>query len=522
MLFHSFEFIFLFLPFVLAVSHVLQRLALVSYIGPFLLLSSVFFYGYWNPPYLLLVGASMVINYNVGRMIMAEVARRDIARARLVTTLIIAANLCNIGYFKYTNFLVDNLNAATGLGFFIDKIVLPVGISFYTFQEIAYLVDCYRGKQKPCAFIDYALFVMFFPHLIAGPITNYREMTPQFAAIRRRGVDPDDLAVGLSLFVFGLFKKVALADGMAQYATPVFDASLVPGTQITALEAWGGAIAYTLQLYFDFSGYSDMALGLARMFGVALPLNFNSPYKATNIIDFWRRWHMALSNFLREYIYVALGGNRHGPARRYVNLMLTMLIGGLWHGANWTFVIWGGLHGLFLCINHGWNAFKEKLGIAPGSGGWLGAWTGRIITFLAVVVAWVFFRAETVDSAIRMLKAMAGAEGFLLPRFAGQLVGPFVSVLDSFGVKVATYDTPLLSGLQIALTAIFLGVAFFAPASHELIPGVNLPDKRADRPARPAWRWAPSRRWILLTGALAALAIPFMLENRSEFLYFQF
>ena len=292
--------------------------------------------------------------------------------------------------------------------------MLPLGISFFTFQKIAYLVDAYRGEVRAGGFLSFALFVTFFPQLIAGPIVHHSEVIPQFGQKSTYRPNLDNLSMGIGIFVLGLAKKTVLADSIATYATPVFRAAQA-GADPTLFEAWGGALAYTFQLYFDFSGYSDMAIGLALMFNIRLPINFNSPYKATNIIDFWRRWHITLSRFLRDYLYIPLGGNRHGVARRYANLMLTMLLGGLWHGAGWTFIVWGGLHGIFLVINHFWHALgvgsATTSGARPGSDGS----AARTITFLAVMVAWVFFRAEDFDAATRILAGMAGLNGVQLP-----------------------------------------------------------------------------------------------------------
>jgi len=264
--------------------------------------------------------------------------------------------------------------------------VLPLGISFFTFQKIALLADAYEGKIQSLNFLDYALFVLFFPQLIAGPIVHHSEAMSQFQT--RGPVQASVIAMGLTIFAIGLANKVLLADSLAVYATPQFDAAAA-GAPLSFLAAWSGALAYTLQLYFDFSGYTDMAIGAALLFGVRLPLNFNSPYKARNIIDFWRRWHMTLSRFLRDYLYIPLGGNRHGKLSRYLNLFITMLFGGLWHGAGWTFIFWGALHGFYLAINHGWEALLARFGagdVNPGGARRLGA---QVVTFLAVVVGWV-------------------------------------------------------------------------------------------------------------------------------------
>ena len=318
-------------------------------------------------------------------------ASRDGNRAESDWLLVaIAANLALLGYYKYAIFFVSNVQKLIGHVGPLPEIVLPLGISFFTFTQIAFLVDAHRGLARDYSFTHYTLFVTYFPHLIAGPILHHREMMPQFDRRATYTLNWDNVAVGLTMFIIGLFKKTVIADDMAGFASPAFNAAAA-GTQLTLLEAWGAALAYTFQIYFDFSGYTDMALGASRMFGIVLPLNFRSPYKARSIIDFWRRWHITLSRFLRDYVYIPLGGNRKSVPRRYENLLLTMLIGGLWHGAGWTFVFWGALHGIYLVINHGWRSLRRRIDIAAPPGARALA---TLTTFVAVVVAWVFFRAS--------------------------------------------------------------------------------------------------------------------------------
>jgi D-alanyl-lipoteichoic acid acyltransferase DltB (MBOAT superfamily) len=276
--------------------------------------------------------------------------------------------------------------------------ILPVGISFYTFQQIAFIVDCYKYRDANYKLNEYALFVTFFPQLIAGPIVHHKEIMPQIENSIKNRKDPAITSLGFLFFTVGLFKKVIIADNFALIGNPIFDS--IPANGLDTITAWVGALAYTFQLYFDFSAYSEMAIGLGLIFGLKLPLNFNSPYKATSIIDFWRRWHITLSTFLRDYLYIALGGNRKGEFRRYINLMLTMLIGGLWHGAGWGFIIWGGLHGSYLLINHAFNKFLPTLPINK--------YVGVLITFICVVFAWVYFRAENLEDANTFIYAMLG------------------------------------------------------------------------------------------------------------------
>jgi alginate O-acetyltransferase complex protein AlgI len=412
----------------------------------------------------------------------------------------ITANLLLLGYFKYANFFL----AAFGTEWSLGAVILPLGISFYTFTQIAYLVDIYRAEPAGASYSKYLLFVTVFPHLIAGPILHHREIMPQFG--RRITPTAENFAIGLTIFAIGLFKKVMLADGVAPYASPVFDAA-AQGQPITFLEAWGGALAYTLQLYFDFSGYSDMAIGLARLFGITFPINFASPYKATSIIEFWRRWHITLSRFLRDYLYIALGGNRHGSMRRYVNLMVTMLLGGLWHGAGWTFIIWGGLHGLYLVINHLWRAAGLRIGSDLLSGA---------ITFVAVVAAWVFFRAASVDAALNILSGMAGLHGLVLPaEWQAKLAWLPAIAHFAFADLGATFR----GREELQTLAALLLLTWLAPNTQQLMRGFAPTLGEIGGAGRLTWK--PSFGWAVAIAALTAL--PLLHLNRvSEFLYYQF
>ncbi|MBV6390602.1 MAG: Peptidoglycan O-acetyltransferase [Nitrosomonas europaea] len=370
-------------------------------------LASVYFYGYWMPEYVVLLLVSIIANYGFGVIIgrlrdRAGGPGEKSARIALIFGLIF--NLGLLSWFKYANFLLDTLRTVTVQNLPVVEVILPIGISFFTFTQIAFLVDTFTKGTREYRFIHYLLFVTYFPHLIAGPVLHHAQMMPQFADPEIYRPQIAKIAAGLGLFALGLIKKIVLADGIAPYANAVFDATAA-GYSPTAFEAWIGAVAYTLQLYFDFSGYSDMAVGLSMIFGVRLPFNFASPYRATNISEFWRRWHMTLSAFLRDYLYIPLGGNRHGNLRRVINLMVTMLLGGLWHGASWTFVVWGGLHGLYLVAHHSvGNVFTRYLArLLPRTATVLVAW---LITMLAVIVAWVFFRAVDFTSASTILSAM--------------------------------------------------------------------------------------------------------------------
>lgn len=350
MLFNSHVFLFVFLPvtwilFRLACSYRLTDVAIAV-----LTVASLAFYSYWNPPFVFLILFSILFNYAWGRIIERNLAKKRGGKSWLYVGILV--NLAMIGYFKYANFFMSNVALIVGWEWTTKDIFLPLGISFFTFQQIAYLIDCSKGLAKGHEFLHYTLFVTFFPQLIAGPIVRYDEIMPAFSKLRTFAMSYRNLAMGITLLALGLFKKLVIADTLSPWAAAVFDSSDI----VTFFDAWAGALCYTFQIYFDFSGYSDMALGLGRMFNIELPINFDSPYKATSVIDFWRRWHISLSTFLRDYLYIPLGGSRKGVARRYGNLVTTMLLGGLWHGASWNFVLWGGLHGLYLSINHGFKS----------------------------------------------------------------------------------------------------------------------------------------------------------------------
>ena len=518
MLFNSYTFIFLFLPIVLLGFHLIgkqghHRVAIAWLVG-----ASLFFYGWWNPAYLGLMLISIFFNYGVG-VALGGAPKQPNKKPILIFGL--AANLGLLAYFKYANFFVDNLNNIAGTDIALEQIVLPLAISFFTFQQIAYLVDAWRGETKEYNFLHYCLFVTFFPQLIAGPIVHHKEMLPQFAKDVVYKLRSKHLTIGLTIFAIGLFKKVVLADGISVYASPVFDAAEA-GVVLTFFEAWGGALAYTFQLYFDFSGYSDMAIGIARMFGIRLPLNFNSPYKATSIIDFWRRWHITLSRFLRDYLYIPLGGSRKGKTRRHINLMITMVLGGLWHGAGWTFVMWGALHGFYLIINHGWRAiFKGRNKTKIGS---FFAWT---ITFFAVVVSWVPFRAESMNGAENILAGMAGLHGFSLPE----------SYLIYFNYIAGLGNYLVAIGWQFGDAGLFKGVKEVLGILILLLISVALPNtQQIMRRYRPAFEtyqgeikrlnvrwleWRPTQIWALFSSIIFVLAV-LGLTRVSEFLYFQF
>ena len=519
MLFNSFAFLFGYLPIVLAGYFLLDRLTTSASwrLAPavWLALASLFFYAWWDVRYLPLLLASICVNYGAGRLLGASTGA---ARKRVLVAAL-ALNLGLLAYYKYANFFIDSVNAvavaagadAASLPWHGLDIILPIGISFFTFTQIAFLVDCYRGEVREYRFIHYVLFVSYFPHLIAGPVLHHRDMMPQFADPANAHPRAANFAIGLSIFTIGLAKKVLIADNLSPLAMPVFAAGATP----TLIEAWIGVLAYTFQLYFDFSGYSDMAIGLSRLFGVKLPLNFNSPYKAANITEFWRRWHMTLSRFLRDYLYIAMGGSRRGEAIRYRNLMLTMLLGGLWHGAGWTFVIWGGLHGLYLVLQQAW----QRVFGAARAYRWLRWWPG-VLTFLAVMLAWVFFRAPDVATAWDITGALVGANGVSLPRgLASHAAG-----LAQWGLHPAFDGIRWIElagpGLPVLLGAMLL--AFKAPNTQEIFFLYEPAIERIFQPTgRWAFSWRPTRRWSVGFAALFVACI-FGMNRVTEFLYFQF
>lgn len=516
MLFNSYEFILIFLPITLIVFFLIgdrghHRIAISWLVG-----ASLFFYGWWNPAYLALILISIIVNYVLG---IALSNHDDWERKKRKQLLIIgiAANLALLGYYKYANFFIDNANQLFGTGVPLEPILLPLAISFFTFQQISYLVDAYEHKTREHNFLHYCLFVTFFPQLIAGPIVHHREMLHQFASKTIYRFNHAHMAVGLTIFFIGLFKKVVLADTLAYHATLAFSAAS-SNVVLTLFEAWRGALAYSFQLYFDFSGYSDMAIGLAYMFGILLPLNFNSPYKATNIIDFWSRWHMTLSRFLKDYVYIPLGGNRKGTRRRYINLMLTMLLGGLWHGAAWTFVLWGGLHGLFLVINHAWHALRRRLGHDLSHSGWLATWGGRLLTFIAVTIAWVFFRAEDSTVAFSILKSMVGLNGIVWPNV--ELGTQLKELLTNMGwefMPLAYFE----GAKDLVVVGVVLMVVWLLPNTQELI-GSYRPVLETDGAVKQGkLQWKPTTGWMLVIVLIGLISI-LKLSEMSEFLYFQF
>jgi alginate O-acetyltransferase complex protein AlgI len=466
MVFTSYSFLFYFLPAVLLVYYILPRGRNI-----FLLLASYIFYGWWSPWFVLLMLAVTLINYIAGLVIASSPSRST--RSNMAVAFAVIGSLGLLGFFKYFVFAAENLNGMLALlgaePFSVWQIVLPIGISFYTFQSLSYTVDVYRGTSPPVRTIwDFACYVSLFPQLIAGPIVRYNTIAEQLV---HRQHTVNKFSAGTALFIIGFAKKILLANPMGEMADASF-AAANPG----ALAAWLGVTAYAFQIYFDFSGYSDMAIGLGRMLGFEFPRNFNAPYRALNITDFWRRWHISLSTFLRDYLYIPLGGNRHGVQRTYANLAIVMLLGGLWHGANWTFIAWGGFHGAFLIFERlrGKESLYDRTPRVVQTG----------ITFVVVLISWVFFRSTTITEAIHFLGEMfslgAVSDGSVL--LSGQLLAAG-------------------SLLQLALC----GVLVFAPWQ--------------------AYEWVERLSWYRIALLLVLFMVATMTmfaQSFNPFLYFQF
>jgi D-alanyl-lipoteichoic acid acyltransferase DltB (MBOAT superfamily) len=540
MLFNSYLFIFGFLPFVLLGFYLLgerQR----DWALLWLTVASLVFYAWWRPINVLLIAPSILINYGLARALQhAGETRPTLAKA--ILTLGIVFNICFLGYFKYRMFIEGSLNDVFGTGFILTRLILPLGISFITFQKIAFLVDVQAGRVTQFSLRDYGLFVLFFPQLIAGPIVHYREMMPQFRAAPCR-FDATNVSVGITLFSFGLAKKLLLADPLGSLVAPIYGHAAA-GIPASLTDAWIAALGFTLQIYFDFSGYTDMALGLARFFGIKLPLNFNSPLKAPNIIDFWLRWHVSLTRFLTAYIYnpltlsltrrraargKAVFGGRNTTIPAFLTLLamptiLTMLISGLWHGAGYTFILWGLLHGVFLCVNHAWRVIRPRIWPDTRTYNQRMAPIGFVVTFLSVVYAMVLFRAPTVGAALMLWKGMVGIHGVVLPWVVLFDLGSFGNFLVSLGVQRAWTSGALLLDATVRI-AVLLAIALALPNTLEILAAYEpaLGVKPAKTPSlilrwlawRPTDAWAVGLACVTLAGVLS-------LGELSEFLYWQF
>ncbi len=499
----------------------------------FLTVASLVFYGFWIPAYLVLLGASVMVNYGLAGLIRKNLGQ---ARAHQWLGLGVALNLGLIGYYKYLDFLISSLNWGLGAQWPLQHILLPIGISFITFQKISFLVDTYRGKVGQVLFSDFLFFIAFFPQLIAGPIVTQSDFLYQLREKKNAwSLNPLGLAVGFAIFSAGLFKKTILADQISPYADHLFNTA-ASGAPIGFMDAWIGAMSYSFQIYFDFSGYSDMAVGLAFLFGFRLPINFFSPYKASSIREFWRRWHISLSNFLRDYLYISLGGNRHGFKRTLCALLTTMLLGGLWHGANVTFLVWGGLHGLFLVINHGYVRSGWQWGQFLGGQSRVAKAFRHMLAVLGVYVlvtiAWVFFRAVDLSTALRVLKAM-----FLItdhPSFTPTTYGVVTFIWLYFVLVWCLPNTvQLFQRFAAYLHAErYLGGHNLRPTSGTSSGTSSSVAGRANAfahdaslktppVAHPWWAYRLNSFWAILA-ALSFSVAWFALSNLSPFIYFQF
>ena len=543
MLFNSYEFIFLFLPITLGGFYFLGRLSRQLALG-WIILASLVFYAWWRPLNVLIIGPSILINYGIARWLGrlgADERRPRLAQAVLLVG--VAFNIAFLGYFKYIDFLATVANDLVGTRFVLTQVILPLGISFITFQKIAFLVDVHGGRIPDFSLREYGLFVLFFPQLIAGPIVHYREMMPQFERSTCR-FNKNDFAAGLSLVAFGLVKKVVLADGIAEHVSPIYDMA-ASGAHVGLVQGWIAAIGFTLQIYFDFSGYSDMALGLARFFGVRLPANFDSPLKANSIIDFWLRWHMTLTRFLTAYVYnpLVLWLTRRRLAKKlpmlssrspslgaFVQLLalptlLTMLVSGLWHGAGYTFLLWGLMHGIFLCINHAWRWLRPKVGADKRVASQRTRVGSLLTTFVAVAVAMVVFRSPNLSTAVELLRSMVGVNGITLPQQIYQSLTPLLGPLGralSPAAGMSTQDLAVITGWIVVLMAIALWMPNTLQILSHIEPAIGIQERHMPVSRLQRFlQWSPTPSWALTMVALAGTAI-WRMGGKSEFLYWQF
>ena len=475
MLFNSYEFLLVFLPLTVVGYFVIARASALA-ANVFLAAASIAFYAWWRLDFVWILAASIVVNFLVGRRL-----SRGHARPLLVAGIVF--NLALLGYFKYADFFIANLNQAFGAHIGLLRIALPLGISFFTFTQVAYLVDAWKGRAAEYSATNYVLFVTFFPHLLAGPIIHHKEMMPQFADTSLKRFDWDNFARGLALFILGLAKKVLVADTIA----PMANAGFASAQSLTFIDGWLTMLAYAMQLVFDFSGYTDMALGAALMFNIRLPINFDSPYRSVDIREFWRRWHITLSRFLRDYVYVPLGGNRKGEARMLAAFMITFILGGFWHGAAWTFVLWGAMHGVALVVLHFWRKVGRPLPRIAAIA----------LTATFVAAAFVVFRAPTVADAMAILRSVLGLKGIDL----GMTI-PYWSWMARLDVPPAE----LMAGINCMATLALAVILAFTPRnSTQVAQSLDLS--------------APVPRFAL--GLLLAVAIVYV-QNPTEFIYFIF
>lgn len=527
MLFNSPQFLFCFLPIALigfAILSKFGRRAVVAWLA----IASLAFYAYWRPAFLLLLCGSILVNYAAAKLIWRN--REQPGRQKVWMIFGIALNLGVLCFFKYLFPFLRFLKDAGGFHFSVGSVILPLGISFFTFTQIAYLVDLAQGAAEPQDFISYVLFVTFFPHLIAGPILHHREIMPQFAEGRHFSLKSPDLALGLSWFVLGLAKKVLIADHLAHFA----DTAFAHPAGLSFIDSWLGVLNYAMQLYFDFSGYSDMALGLARMFSIELPINFNSPYKADNIIEFWQRWHMTLTRYLTLYLYnpFSMAINRRRAAGGKSNsrkatktpagfgqlvafpTVLTMFLAGIWHGAGLQFIIFGLLHGVYISINHAWRIFVPRSSHWGKVVGWRPV--SLLLTFIAVCVAEVFFRSASTHDAVELLGGMAGFNGV---GFVHAAAGSAIAKAWLAQHTGLARSAPLLPATASGVFLLFPLVLFF-PNTQEILGQAKLArDEIVNFTYRIAWK--PSMVWAVSL-AFISIVVFWRMTATSTFLYFQF
>lgn len=463
MLFNSYSFIFVFLPIVFLGFFLLGKYR-NQFAIPWLALSSLVFYAYWDWYSLTILLGSIFVNFSFASGI--SNTAKQLKKWLLVAA--IAINILLLGYYKYSNFFLSEIKYfSEGENLNIVAAALPLGISFFTFTQIAYLVDVYAGIVSEKSFSRYLLFVSYFPHLIAGPVIHHSQMMPQFRSAKVFNLSAENIAKGVSIFSIGLAKKTILADTLSLYASPLFHSASL-GVSANFIEAWTGVLSYTLQLYFDFSGYCDMAIGLSLLFNIDLPINFLSPYKSLSIIDFWRRWHMTLSKFLRDYLYIPLGGSKKGQVRRYLNLMITMLLGGFWHGAGWTFIFWGAMHGLFLTINHLWQSFAISLDINKFEGLLSYKILCWLLTFGCVLIGWVMFRSDSLAAALLIYKSLiAFGMNITLPIELQTVLAHLLPKSVLFTNTLGSLQIPLLQAWSVILVSLFF--VLFMPNTNECV-----------------------------------------------------
>jgi D-alanyl-lipoteichoic acid acyltransferase DltB (MBOAT superfamily) len=490
MLFNSYEFIFIFLPISFFIYFYLNHKRLTIASKSWLVFTSLFFYSWWNIAYLPLILASVLVNYTISNsMLEYHKNNKNLFSKKQLLQFGLLFNIGVLCYFKYMDFFIQNTNTILSTNIPLLHLALPLAISFFTLQQIAYLVDCYEGLVQEKNFLDYTIFVTFFPQLIAGPIVHHKDMMPQFANLKNKILNYKNIALGILIFSMGLFKKVVIADTFATWATNGFDYA----ASLNIIEAWITSLSYTFQLYFDFSGYTDMAIGAALLFNIKLPQNFNSPYKALNIIDFWKRWHITLTTFITTYIYTPIvkSFDKLSFAKAMWATFLTFFIAGLWHGASWLFITFGVLHGIGLVINHTWKK-KIKINI-PKPVSWF-------ITFNYINIAFVFFRANDFESAFKVLSSMFSLDYIVLHPALEHYLHPLSSFGVQFGAMFSNIEADkwLLAWLVLAITTLWLNNS----AYH-------------------AKCFKPNFKYLLLSLVLF-ISATLSLNNASEFLYFNF